>query len=507
MPNSEELLMNIVGILLACFFIFLVVKQFSWRPLSFNPSELIQWAFREAEVRRRIFITLAVLAAVKVASFLPLPGLDLGEIFTFFKRISHQTGPLDLFDMAKSFHELRLFGFGLTFFISACVLIQLGSVVVPAIRRAAFGGEAGRQKIEKWTWLLTMVLAIVSGSVLALWLEKPSSFEGFQIVSNPGWGFRFLLVLSVAAATFLLLAVASWINNHGLGNGVALIVVTGGVSDLISVFLRPLSAYPGNRFGSAVVLLLAGILMSVLLVVFYVTNNETHLELRSKTGAPAVRIPLRPGWVGREPLGFAAFIWVNAWKLWPSIGEVVPTLVAIPMLTLVTAYLYGTIIRSPKRTEEMAERYGYVFPSEDFKKESAKTLLVTGLVLILISNLPGLIRRFVLNSKTVSFAVGGTGVLFLVGVFFDLMKQLEFLKKKKESGIKNWAVCYVAPDEIEAQIKTGYLGGKGIPALVEPLRFTWGMPIRTAVDQYRIYTPIESCCKGRELILGAEKTV
>ncbi len=128
--------------------------------------------------------------------------------------------------------------------------------------------------------------------------------------------------------------------------------------------------------------------------------------------------------------------------------------------------------------------------------------LVTGLVLILISNLPGLIWPFILNSKAVSFAVGGTGTLFLVGVFFDLMKQLEFFKKKKkESGIENWAVCYIAPDEIEAQIKTGYLAAKQIPALMEPLRFTWGMPIRTAVDQYRIHVPAEKCAKARQMIL------
>ena len=90
--------------------------------------------------------------------------------------------------------------------------------------------------------------------------------------------------------------------------------------------------------------------------------------------------------------------------------------------------------------------------------------------------------------------------MLIVGVIFDLTKQLEFYKAILDSGLDNWTVCYVASDEIEAEIKKSYLESKGIAALIEPLRFTWGLPIRTVVDQYRIYVAQEKKDQARELI-------
>ena len=101
----------------------------------------------------------------------------------------------------------------------------------------------------------------------------------------------------------------------------------------------------------------------------------------------------------------------------------------------------------------------------------------------------------------VATLIGGAGIITAVGVFSDVIRQLEFYKDKKESAIKNWSICYVAFDEIEAKIKSEFLKSKDILALVEPLRFTWGMPIRTMVDQYRIYVPADTKEEARNLII------
>jgi hypothetical protein len=93
-------------------------------------------------------------------------------------------------------------------------------------------------------------------------------------------------------------------------------------------------------------------------------------------------------------------------------------------------------------------------------------------------------------------------LLVIVGVFSDIISQIGFFKDKFESGIKEWAICYVAFDEIEATIKSNYLKDQGIPALVEPLRFTWGLPIRTIVDQYRLYVPVNKNKEARDLLIG-----
>jgi len=92
-------------------------------------------------------------------------------------------------------------------------------------------------------------------------------------------------------------------------------------------------------------------------------------------------------------------------------------------------------------------------------------------------------------------------IALAVGVFSDIIRQLEFFKNRQESGIKDWCICYIAFDEVEAKIKREHLKSKGISALVEPLRFSWGMPIRTIVDQYKIYVPTNKQQEARSLII------
>ncbi len=96
----------------------------------------------------------------------------------------------------------------------------------------------------------------------------------------------------------------------------------------------------------------------------------------------------------------------------------------------------------------------------------------------------------------------GTAVLLGVGVFADILHQAEFFKNRVDSGIKDWEVCYTAFDEFEAKIKAEFLRSKGIQGLIEPFRFTWGIPVRTMVDQYRIYVPFDKKEEARNLLIS-----
>jgi len=178
--------------------------------------------------------------------------------------------------------------------------------------------------------------------------------------------------------------------------------------------------------------------------------------------------------------------------------------VAYILLILLCTYLYAPLVFKPRYLIDLMKKYGYA-PSEgkepDFHNHLRitflKLLAVTGLFLAGIAVLPDLVIALLRIPPRIAGVIGGMQLLVIVGVFSDTVRQLVFLKEKRES---DWAVAYTAFDSIEATIKAKYLKGRGIHALVEPLRYTWGMPIRTIVDQYRIYTPTNKRDEARSLI-------
>lgn len=171
----------------------------------------------------------------------------------------------------------------------------------------------------------------------------------------------------------------------------------------------------------------------------------------------------------------------------------------------VTTYLYVKIVFNPKYITDLMERYEYSLVkknNEYFKLTMLKVLVVTALFLIIISLLPRLVMLvFRIPSYLIAQLIGGVAVVQLIGVFSDTLCQIDFYRSKAGSKIKEWSLCYVAFDEIEAQIKKGYLKGEGIEALVKPFRYSWGLPIRTVIDQYQIYVPSNSKEEARKLIL------
>jgi len=198
---------------------------------------------------------------------------------------------------------------------------------------------------------------------------------------------------------------------------------------------------------------------------------------------------------------FGSSIWTNRLIK----GDITYTLTYIIFIPLFT-YLYGWIVFNSKYILNLMDKYGYSLlnthkSSQDYlNKNMAKALIITVLFLIGIAVIPDLAMLWLKIPYLMATLISGAGVITTVGVFSDIINQLVFYKNKKDSGIKDWVICYVAFDEIEAKIKSEFLKSKGIQALVEPLRFTWGMPIRTMVDQYRIYVPINKQEEARNFI-------
>jgi hypothetical protein len=165
------------------------------------------------------------------------------------------------------------------------------------------------------------------------------------------------------------------------------------------------------------------------------------------------------------------------------------------------------LVFKPHYLIDLAKKYGYA-PSEgkdsDFDNHLRMTLLklcaVAGLFLAGIVVLPDLIMTLLKLPTRIAGVIGGVSLLVVVGVFSDIVRQLVFLKERRESGTADWTVAYTAFDSMEAAIKAQHLEDRGIRTLIEPLRYTWRMPIRTIVDQYRIYTPTTKREEARSLL-------
>jgi len=141
-----------------------------------NPiSDTLKWLFIDPTMRKRVLVTVGAIIILQFVAFIPLPGVDISTLQEFFRRISGaQSGSLmntiQLFS-GGALDRLKIFALGLMPFFSACLLLQLATVIIPKLRKYSFGGESGRDKMVKFTYIFTIILSIIQAYFIALWLQ------------------------------------------------------------------------------------------------------------------------------------------------------------------------------------------------------------------------------------------------------------------------------------------------------------------------------------------------
>lgn len=483
-----------------------------------NLKRILVWAANNAEMRRRVLVTVGVLIVLKVAFLLPLPGIDLEVLKEFVRRISALQGSnmLLLSSSSAIMERVSIFALGLAPFLSSCIIIQLVSAGIPKLRRLSFSGEQGRAEISNYTYIVTIILCLAQSYSMSLWLENPARFEGMRLITMSGLGFRLICMVTMTAAVMLMLFMANLITKYGIGNGIAVIVVSF-IPLKIFTACKQLIILEQRRQLLLSPVLLGIIFVGLIYIIYFITNRTKVIELQDDK-AGRVFIHFRPTIVGKVPISFAQALIIfpitvaslmgvrNSYHLFMR-GHLLYTLVYLTLI-IILVYLYALIVFSPKYVLDVANRYGYALVKNNNGKEEycikhnmLKVLIVAAIFLVVFALTPDLLMALFKVPYLVASSLGGMAIVLSVGVFSDIIKQLGFFRDKQDSEIKDWDICYVAFDEIEAKIKSEYLKGKGILALVEPLRFSWGMPIRTIVDQYRIYVPIGKKKEARRLII------
>src|SRR5579863_10211552 len=185
--------------------------------------EAIANVFRIPDLRKRLLFALALLAVYRIGGHIPTPGVDANRLNEFFNRNAGSVfGFMDLFS-GGMLRRLTIFALGIMPYITASIILQLLTVVVPTLEKLQKEGELGRRKITQWTRYLTIILAVVQSTGIALALER--SEGGF--VLNPGVGFTLMCVLTLTAGTTFIMWLGEQITERGIGNGMSLLIFAG----------------------------------------------------------------------------------------------------------------------------------------------------------------------------------------------------------------------------------------------------------------------------------------
>src|SRR5512143_2026278 len=216
--------------------------------------------FRIPELRKRLLFSLGMLAVYRLGIYVTTPGVDR-FVMRRVVQSGNLLGLLNFFS-GGAFEQLSIFALGIMPYVSSSIILQLLTVVVPALEKMNKEGEIGRRKITQYTRYGTIVLSALQGYGIATYLESLRTSAGVTVVANPGWGFRLLTMISLAAGTAFIMWMGEQITERGIGNGISLIIFAGIVARIPGSVYQTFLAFrsPGAQLTELGLLVLVAIM-------------------------------------------------------------------------------------------------------------------------------------------------------------------------------------------------------------------------------------------------------
>ncbi len=425
--------------------------------------EAITNLFKIPDLRKKILITLGLLVVERLGAHVPTPGIDGAKLVQFFENLARTQGNT-LFGIMNMFSggaisRLTVFALGIMPYISASIILQLLTAVIPVLERLSKEGEAGHKKIIQYTRYGTVILSIIQAFFIALWLENPAHFQGLEIVQNPGWFFRFTTVLTLTTGTAFIMWLGEQIQQFGVGNGISLIIAVGIISRIPAAFgqlfalVSPFSPEKA-QIDILRLIILALMLVVVVVAIVLITQGQRKIPIqyakrvigRRVFGGQSTFIPLRVNQPGVIPIIFAQSI-----ILFPAtIAGLIPSgaiqwvanalmhggllyNIMYVILILFFCYFYTAITFNPIDVSNNLKKYGGFVPGVRPGKQTAEYLdfvmtritLPGAVFLAAIAIFPEIISKSMKIPSLVASFFGGTGMLIVVGVMLDTMRQIE----------------------------------------------------------------------------------
>ncbi len=418
--------------------------------------------FKIPDLKKKVLFTLGMIAVYRIGSYIPTPGVDGATLALYFERFAQTEGGalLGVMNMftGGAMSKLTIFALGIMPYISASIIIQLLTAVIPYLEKLAKEGEAGHKKIIQLTRYGTIVLSLFQSFFIALWLEK-TNFGGETVVLFPGWSFRLLTVLTLTSGTAFIMWLGEQIQEFGIGNGMSLIITAGIVSRLpqalyeLYVLVSPFS--PDKQILEPwKLLLMAFMFVFVTVAVILMTQGQRKIPIqyakrvvgRRVYGGQSTFIPLRVNQGGVIPIIFAQSIILFPATIAAFIPNQVMQNIAMAfsregwmynivysLFIIFFAYFYAAITFNPIDVAENMKKHGGFVPGIRPGRATAEYLdfvmtritLPGSLALALVAIFPSLISASLKIPYLVASFFGGTGLLIIVGVMLDTMRQVE----------------------------------------------------------------------------------
>ncbi|MDZ4185058.1 MAG: preprotein translocase subunit SecY [Desulfuromonadales bacterium] len=402
------------------------------------------------ELKRRILVTLLLLAVYRVGAFVPTPGIDASALASFFDR--GQGNILGLINMFSggALSRMSVFALGIMPYISASIILQLLTVVSPTLEKLSKEGDQGRRKITQYTRYGTVLLSIVQGTGIAVGLENMAGPGGASVVVDPGWAFRLMTVITLTAGTAFVMWLGEQITERGIGNGISLIIFAGIVAEMPSAVVNTFQLMRAGQLNLFIVLLLVALMVGVLFFIVWVERAQRRIPVqyakrvvgRRVYGGQSTHLPLKVNTAGVIPPIFASSLlmfpttvgqfidhpWVNTVTGWLMPGQVLHDLLYVALIFFF-CYFYTAVTFNPVDVADNMKKHGGYIPgirpgqrtSEYIDKVLSRLTFWGALYVSFICVLPTiLISRF-----GVPFYFGGTGLLIVVGVALDTVAQIE----------------------------------------------------------------------------------
>ncbi len=405
---------------------------------------------QSSELKRRIIITLFLLAVFRVGVFIPTPGIDAEALSGFFQSASGT-----LLDFATMFtggalERFSVFALGIMPYISASIILQLLTVVVPTLEKLSKEGESGKRTITQYTRYLTIVLSVIQGMMIAIGLESMSGPAGEPIVLAAGWSFRLMTVITLTAGTSFLMWVGEQITERGIGNGISLIIFVGIVANLPSAVNNTYALAKAGEMSPIFLLFLAFLMIAVVAFIVFMETGQRRIPIqypkrvvgRKVLGGGTQHLPLKVNSAGVIPPIFASSIivfpaTVVSFVDIPAMKTVADSLnpggllynVLFVAAVIFFTYFYTAVQFNPKDVADNLKKQGGFVPgirpgpntAEYIDTVLSRLTLWGSLYLAVVCVLPSIL----VSQFNAPFYFGGTALLIVVGVAMDTAQQIE----------------------------------------------------------------------------------
>ena len=414
----------------------------------------LQSLYKIPDLRKRITFVLLMCIVYRVGGIIPIPGINAQALIAYMSGLSNSLlGMYDMF-VGGAFKKMTIFALGIMPYISASIIIQLLGSIVPYFQRLSKEGEEGRKKITQYTRYGTVLLSAAQAFGISKWLERLQPAGGMPIVNHPGIGFTFLVMITVVAGTVFLMWLGEQMTEHGIGNGISIIIFVGIIARFPFAMKGQVTELMAGTMNPIAFVILLGLLVVIVAAVVLLTQGQRRIRVqypkkvvgRKIYGGQSTYIPLRVNTAGVIPIIFAQAIMfvpqtlaqMIPWEFFRQISAYFQMThpvywIFYGSLIVFFTYFYTAIVFNPVDLADNLKKYGAVIPQKPPGKKTAEHIdkiltritLPGSIFLAFIAIMPFFMMRFgKVNAEFASF-FGGTGLLIVVGVALDTLQQVE----------------------------------------------------------------------------------